>query len=120
MSQHFPVCQPTQVLGKAVPIRYGSGGTVLAVLVNDVVTLPASSNSSSSSSTSGGSGFAGGVPFMQQLGMATQIQQPNASSDATQPWDGIIVSGLQHCAAGSLQQWLFVCTPEHACLHWLV
>jgi hypothetical protein len=73
-----------QVVGKAVPIKYGSGGSVLAVLVNDVVTLPAPSSSSSSS-----------VRFMQQLGMATQMQQPNASSDDSQPWDGIIVSGMQ-------------------------
>jgi hypothetical protein len=75
------------VLGKAVPIRYGSGGSVTAVLVNDVVTLPAANSSSSSSS------FVGGAGFMQQFGMATQMQQPNASTDASQPWDGIIVSG---------------------------
>jgi hypothetical protein len=78
-----------QVIGKAVPIRYGSGGSVLAVLVNDVVTLPAPSSSSSSASA------AGSVRFLQQFGMATQLQQPNASSNASQPWDGIIVSRVR-------------------------
>uniref|UniRef100_A0A383VHK1 Peptidase A1 domain-containing protein n=1 Tax=Tetradesmus obliquus TaxID=3088 RepID=A0A383VHK1_TETOB len=98
-AQYNPAASRTsKVLGKAVPIRYGSGGSVLAVLVDDAVTLPASNSSSSSSSS-----FAGGARFMQTFGMATQIQQPNASSDATQPWDGIMGMALPALAAGSVQ-----------------
>ncbi|KAF6264401.1 aspartic peptidase domain-containing protein [Scenedesmus sp. NREL 46B-D3] len=102
-AQYNPDASTTsKVLGTAVPIRYGSGGSVLAALVSDVVMLPAP-NSSSSSSSGSGTYAPGGVRFTQQLGMATQMRQLDASSDASQPWDGILGMGLPALAAGGVQ-----------------
>lgn len=78
----------SQVLGKQVPISYGAG-QVNSVLVQDVVSLPASGSSSSSS------GFIPGLTFTQTLGMAVQMNVGNSSSNTQQPWDGIMVSAAE-------------------------
>lgn len=75
----------SKVLNKPVAISYGAG-QVDSILVQDVVSLPASGSSSSS-----GSGFVPGVDFTQTLGMALQMNIDNSSSNTQQPWDGIMV-----------------------------
>lgn len=91
----------SKVLGQQVAISYGAG-QVNSILVNDVVSLPASSSSSSS-------GFVPGVGFTQTLGMALRMDVANSSSSMQQPWDGILVSGTQ--SASSTQH-----AHIHACV----
>jgi hypothetical protein len=79
----------SKVLNKPVTISYGAG-QVDSVLVQDLVSLPASGSSSSSSN------FVPGVSFTQTLGMALQMNIDN-SSNTQQPWEGIMVGGLSYC-----------------------
>lgn len=71
----------SNVLGETLPITYG-GVSITITLASDVISIAAAGNSADSSSSS----------FVQEFGMAVQMNGPNASSTAKQPWDGLIVS----------------------------
>lgn len=55
-----------------------------SVLVQDIVSLPASGSS-------GNGGFVPGQGFKQTLGMALSLDIGNSSSNEQQPWDGVMV-----------------------------
>jgi hypothetical protein len=83
-----------QVLGNVVPIKYGTGA-VLTTLVEDLVSLAATSPNGS---------IPAQRPFQQVFGMATELQANGGSLSSTAaPWDGLLGLGRPALAVAHVQ-----------------